>query len=260
MSDFLGLPVNAVEHGARIDLIITIIHVLMVFIFVGWGLFFLYTLVRFRKKKNPKADYTGVKSHRSTYIEIAVVAAEAILLVGFSIPFWAAEVDAFPKPEENPFEVRVVAQQFAWNIHYPGADGIFGRTSPSLVDSVDNPVGLDREDSSGTDDFTSFNLLRVPKGRQVLVHLTSKDVIHSFGVPEFRIKQDVIPGMRIPVQFTPTMTTSELQVASGDEYRNYEIACAQLCGNSHYSMKGIVIVETEEKVEAWLEKKAPKTN
>ena len=253
MVDLLGLPINATSHGDRIDVIILLVHVLMILIFVGWGCFFVYTLFKFRKKKNPTADYAGVKSHKSSYIEFGVVVAEAILLIGFSIPFWAAEVDAFPKPEANPFEVRVVAQQFAWNMHYPGNDGIFGRTSPDLVDEIDNPLGIDPEDANGADDITSFNLLRIPVGRQVLIHLSSKDVIHSLGIPEFRVKQDAIPGMRIPVQFTPTMSTADFRMASGDEYRNFEIACAQLCGNSHYSMRGTVIVETEEEVQTWLD-------
>ena len=258
MADLLGLPVNAVSHGDKIDQIITIMHVIMFVIFVGWSVFFVIALIRFRKKKNPKADYVGVKSHRSTIIEVAIVVAEAVLLIGFSIPFWAAEVDAFPKPETNPFEVRVVAQQFAWYIHYPGADGVFGRTSPDLIDEDDNPLGIDDTDPSGQDDVTSFNLLRIPKGRQVVVHLTSRDVIHSFGVPEFRIKQDAIPGMRIPVQFTPTMSTAEFREVTGDKYRSFEIACAQLCGNSHYTMRGTVIVESEADVQAWLAKKAAK--
>jgi len=256
MVELLGLPINASEHGGKIDQILLFMHIFMVIIFAGWSIFFMFTLYKFRKKKNPTADYTGVKSHVSSYLEIAVVVVEAVLLIGFSIPFWAAEVDAFPKPESNPFEVRVVAQQFAWNVHYPGADGIFGRVSPDLVDEIDNPLGLDPEDANGADDVTAFNLLRVPKGRQVLVHLSSKDVIHSFGLPEFRVKQDAIPGMRIPVQFTPTMTTTEFREATGNEFRNFEIACAQLCGNSHYSMRGTVIVETEEEVQAWLDNKA----
>lgn len=258
MVDLLGLPINASAHGGRIDLLILLLHILMVAIFVGWGIFFSYTLIRFRKKKNPTADYIGSKSHTNSYIEVAVVLAEAVLLVGFSIPFWAAEVDAFPKPEDDPFEVRVIAQQFAWNVHYPGADGIFGRISPDLVDEIDNPLGLDRDDVNAADDIRGFNMLRIPKGRQVLIHLSSKDVIHSFGVPEFRIKQDAIPGMRIPIQFTATMTTDEFKEASGDEDRNFEIACAQLCGATHYSMRGTVRVETEEEVQAWLDEKALK--
>lgn len=256
MVDLLGLPINAAEHGGKIDQILLYLHILMVLIFVGWGAFFLYTLVRFRKKKQPKADYEGVKSHRSSYIEIGVVICEVVLLVGFSIPFWAAEVDAFPEPEANPFEVRVVAQQFAWNVHYPGDDGIFGRSAPHLINEIDNPVGLDRDDPNAADDVVAFNLLRVPVNRQVLVHLSSKDVIHSFALPEFRVKQDAIPGMRIPVQFTPTMTTTELREITDDKYRGFEIACAQLCGNSHFSMRGNLIVESEEEVQAWLDKKA----
>ncbi|MFP6583446.1 MAG: hypothetical protein VCD00_12940 [Candidatus Hydrogenedentota bacterium] len=256
MGDLLGLPVNASVHGERVDQILVYVHILMVLIFVGWGIFFIFTLIRFRKKKHATADHIGMKSHRSTYIEIAIVVVEAILLIGFSIPFWAAEVDAFPKPEADPFEVRVVAQQFAWNVHYPGNDGIFGRTAPELVNEIDNPVGLDRDDPNASDDVVSYNLLRVPVNRQVLIHLSSKDVIHSFALPEFRVKQDAIPGMRIPIQFTPTMTTAEFQDVSGDTSRGFEITCAQLCGNSHFSMRGNLIVESEEEVQAWLDKKA----
>lgn len=256
MVDLLGLPTLASEHGGRIDAILGYMHILMLLIFLGWGILFLYMLYRFRKKKQPQAEYNGLKSHASSYVEIGVVVAEAVLLVGFSIPFWAAEVDAFPEPEDDPYEVRVVAQQFAWNIHYPGKDGIFGRVAPELVDEIDNPLGIDFEDPNAADDITSFNMLRVPKGRQVLVHLTSKDVIHSFALPELRVKHDAIPGMRIPVQFTPTMTTDEFRLATGEEYRNFEIACAQLCGITHYSMKGTLLVKTEEEIAEWIEEES----
>lgn len=256
MTDFLFLPVNASDHGAKIDNMLLYVHIIMVVIFVGWAIFFSYTLWRFRRKKNPKADYAGVKKHTSSYLEVVVVAVEAILLVGFSIPFWAAEVDARPEPQSNPFEVRVVAQQFSWNVHYPGADGVFGRTAPDLVDEVDNPLGLDKNDPHAADDIHSMNMLRLPKGRQALIHLTTKDVIHSFALPEFRVKQDVIPGMSIPVHFTPTMTTKEFQALVGDETREFEIACAQLCGITHYAMRGFLRVDTEENIQAWLAEKS----
>ena len=253
MVELLGLPPLASEHGGRIDDILGYMHILMLLIFLGWGILFVYMLYRFRKKKQPQAQYQGLKSHASSYVEVVVVVAEAILLVGFSIPFWAAEVDAFPQPEDNPFEVRVVAQQFAWNVHYPGKDGVFGRVSADLVDEIDNPLGIDYDDPNAQDDITSFNMLRVPKGRQVLVHLTSKDVIHSFFLPELRVKHDAIPGMRIPVQFTPTMTTDELREITGDGYRSFEIACAQLCGITHYLMKGTLLVKTEAEIQEWFD-------
>src|SRR5690606_22914256 len=154
MADWIGLPLAASAHSGRVDVIILLMHVLMFLIFVGWAAFFTYVLIRFRRKRNPKADHTGAKSHASSYIEVVVALAEAVLLIGFSIPFWMAQVDALPKAEDDPFEVRVVAQQFAWNIHYPGPDGVFGRTDIDLVDDVENPLGVDWDDPNAADDVT----------------------------------------------------------------------------------------------------------
>lgn len=252
MADLLGLPTLASEHGARIDQLIVLVHILMIVLFVGWGCFFVYCLVRFRAKKNPKADGVGVKSHTSTYLEVAVVVVEIVLLVGFSIPFWIAEVDALPLPEENPFEVRIVAQQYAWNVHYPGPDGVFGRTDIDLIDDVENPLGLDRKDPNAQDDVVSLNFLRLPVDRQTLIRLTSRDVIHSFSVPEFRVKQDALPGMSIPVHFTPTLTTQAFREAVDDPARSFEIVCSQLCGLGHYRMRGFVLVDTETAILDWI--------
>ena len=252
MREPLWLPAVASDHAAKIDSIIVLVHIFMAVIFVGWSAFFLYTLFRFRKKRNPKADYSGVKSHASRYFEVAVVAIEIVLLVGFSIPFWIAEVDALPTPEENPFEVRVIAQQYAWHVHYPGSDGLFGRTDIALINDQTNPLGLDPDDPNSADDVYANNQLHLPVDRQALIHLTARDVIHSFGIPEFRIKQDAIPGMSIPVHFKPIKTTRVFREETGLERRNFEIACAQLCGLGHYRMRGIVIVETEEEVSEWL--------
>lgn len=252
MADWLGLPINAAAHGGKIDEILLMMHILMFVIFVGWASFFTYILLRFRRKKNPKASYPGAKSHASSYIEAVIAIVEAVLLVGFSIPFWIAEVAALPKPEENPFVARVVAQQFAWNVHYPGPDGIFGNTDIDFVDDVENPLGIDEDDPNAADDVTSINVLRLPIDRPAIIHLTSRDVIHSFAVPEFRVKQDAIPGMSIPVHFTPTMTTEEFRTIAGDENREFEIVCSQLCGLAHYRMRGSVLVESGESVDAWL--------
>ena len=234
------------------DQIIVLVKVLMALLVVGWGAFLVYCLLRFRKKRNPKADPKGVKSHASRYVEGAVAVVEIVLLAGLAIPFWIAEVDALPSPEDNPFEVRVIAQQFVWNVHYPGPDGIFGRTDIDLVDDVENPVGLDKKDPNAADDVV-HPVLRLPVDRQALIHLTSKDVIHSFAVPEFRVKQDAIPGMSIPVHFTPTMTTAEFREQTGDPARSFEIVCSQLCGLGHFRMKGTVIIDSDEAIQAWIE-------
>jgi len=255
VGNWLGLPLLASEHGGKIDRLLNYLHILMFVVFIGWGIYFAYCLIRFRRKKSPQADPVGVRSHRSSYLEVAVAAIEVLLLVGISIPFWIAEVDALPDPQENAFEVRVVAQQFAWNIHYPGADGVFGRTSPKFLDDETNPVGIDPADPAGADDIQS-KILRLPVDRPALLHLTSKDVIHSFFVPEFRMKHDAIPGMSIPIHFTPTMTTAELREKTRNTARGFEIVCSQLCGIGHYSMSGVVIVEPEAEVQAWLAERA----
>lgn len=251
MGDWLGMPLLASQHGGGIDRLIFYVHVLMAVLFVGWGVYFAYCLVQFRRKKNPRADRVGVRSHNSSYLEAAIAVVEVLLLVGISIPFWIAEVDALPKPEENAFEVRVVAQQFAWNMHYPGPDGKFGRTAIAFLDDETNPAGVDPSDPAGKDDVQS-KILRLPVDRPALLHLTSKDVVHSFAVPEFRVKQDTIPGMSIPMHFTPTLTTAELRETTGDSARSFEIVCSQLCGIGHYSMSGIVIVEPEADVLRWI--------
>jgi heme/copper-type cytochrome/quinol oxidase subunit 2 len=185
------------------------VHWLMLALFVGWGAFFIYSLFRFRASKNPRADYVGVKGHTSTYLEVGVAVFEGILLVGFAVPLWSSVVNAFPA-EKDATVIRVVAEQFAWNAHYAGADGIFGKSDINLI-TADNPLGLDRNDPAGKDDITTINQLNFPVGKPVLVYLTTKDVIHSFGIPLLRVKQDAIPGQNIPLWFKATKTTREIQ-------------------------------------------------
>lgn len=255
----LGLPINVSVHGGEIDEVISLLHWLMLFLFIGWGLFFLYTLYRFSASRNPKADYAGVKSHVSSGLEVAVALIEFVLLIGFALPIWANRVNDVPNKADGAEEIRVVAQQFAWNIHYPGNDGIFGARDVNLVDEESNPIGLDKSDPNAADDFTTINQLHIPVNKQIRIDLSSKDVIHSFFLPEFRVKQDAIPGMSIPLWFEATMTSEdylETLVGSAREGKGFEIACAQLCGLGHYRMQGFLTVHSEEDYTAWLDEQA----
>jgi len=250
-----GLPLNASSHGSAVDEIMVLFHWLMLFLFIGWGLFFIYTLFRFRASKNPKADYTGVKSHFSSGLEVAVAVIEFVILIGFAIPIWATRVNDVPNSATGAEEIRVIAQQFAWNIHYPGPDGIYGSLDINLVDEADNPIGLDRTDPNGVDDFVIINQLHIPVNKPIRIDLSSKDVIHSFFLPEFRVKQDAVPGMSIPLWFEATMTTDEFlktTVGSEREGKGFEIACAQLCGLGHYRMKGYLTVHDQDSYDSWL--------
>ncbi len=251
MTDWLGLPPLATTQGAQVDSLIGWTHLFMLVLFVGWGALFTYMLFRFRKSRHPVAVYTPVKSHALNYVEVGVLVTELVLLFGFSIPLWAMRVDHRP-PESEALVVQVTPEQFAWNIHYAGPDGLFGRTDIKLLDLQSNPLGLDRSDPAGKDDITTLNQLYLPVNKPIIVKLRSKDVIHSFGVPEFRVKQDAIPGLTIPIWFIPNVTTAEMRTRTGNPEFQYEIACAQLCGLGHYRMRGFVTVLSAEEFQKWM--------
>jgi cytochrome c oxidase subunit 2 len=233
------LPVQGSAHAGEIDTIMLLVHVLMFALAFGWGAVFIYTLVRFRRSRQPKADYGGARSRMSTYTEVGIVLAELILLVGFSIPAWATRLQDVPQTADA-IVIRVTGEQFAWNVHYPGRDGAFGRTDLALV-GADNPVGLDPASPAAKDDLTSINELVVPIGRPVVVQLSAKDVIHSFGVPAMRIKQDANPGMMTTAWFTPT------------RLGEFDVACSQLCGLGHYRMRAVLRVVSEDDFARWLD-------
>jgi cytochrome c oxidase subunit 2 len=223
MREFLGLPFDASAQGPLIDRMIILVHWLMIVLFVGWGTYFAYVLIRFRRSRNAQADYHGVRNHASSDLEGIVAVIEAVLLIGFAIPLWSMRVNDAP-PESDATVVRIVAEQFAWNVHYPGPDGVFGRTDISLITS-ENPLGLDRNDPAAKDDIMTINQLNLPVGKPVIIHLSSKDVIHSFNLPLFRVKQDAIPGQSIRVWFTPTATTADVQHSMA---RKFSVASARV--------------------------------
>ncbi len=257
MGKFLGLPEVASAHGGALDSLTGMVHWMMLVLFVGWSLLFVYMLFRFSAKRHPKANYHGLKTNASTYAEVAVALVEAVLLIGFSVPLWSDRVDDFPELSDA-VEVRVVAEQFAWNVHYPGPDGTFGRTDVSLVDAETNPLGIDLGDPAAADDITTINQLHLPVNKPAVLHLSSKDVIHSFTLNRMRVKQDMVPGLETPVWFTPTVTTAEMaeREGAGEDF-NYEISCSQLCGLGHYRMRGFLTIDTQEAFETWLVENAP---
>src|SRR5215472_15372091 len=133
MGKLLGLPPLASQEGAEVDKLIIYVHYLMIALFIGWLGYFAYALFRFHRSRNPKADYLGVRGHASNYIEILVVLAEAFLLLGVAVPMWAKTVK-FPD-EKGATVIQIVAQQFDWNVRYPGKDGVFGKQDMKFVSS-----------------------------------------------------------------------------------------------------------------------------
>jgi len=237
------LPPDVSVHGAKIDQLMSVLHWFMALLFIGWGVFFVYCLIRFRARPGHVAMYTPVKGIATKYIEGFVVVVEILLLFGLSTPVWLAYKNNVPDAAKA-LHIRLVAEQFAWNFQYPGKDGKFGKSDPSLI-SGDNPLGVDPEDPSGKDDLVTVNQLHIPVNRPVIVAVSSKDVIHSFNIPVLRVKQDTIPGQQIPIWFEATQAG------------HFELACAQLCGLAHYRMRADVLIDTPEEFAKWAAENAP---
>ncbi|MBI4369909.1 MAG: hypothetical protein HY547_06745 [Elusimicrobia bacterium] len=238
-----GLPVAASTVAGGIDFGIRIIHVAMFVIFILWAIFFTYLLIRYRRMDGVKADASHGRLIWSLAPDVVVLIFEISLIVLYAIPAWSRIKIKFPTPDES-HNLEIVAEQFGWIIQYPGADAKFGRRSPALV-NASNPMGLDPEDPAAKDDVIGVNELHLPLGKPTLVQLTSKDVIHSFFIPEFRIKQDAVPGMKIPVWFEPTKAGQ------------YELGCAQLCGVGHAIMRADVFVHEAADYDAWMTRQRP---
>jgi cytochrome c oxidase subunit 2 len=232
-------PPSISAHGPALDrqFMITIVVVGIAFaaaqVGLGWMVW------KYRDASNrPAATYT----HGSSRLEVLWTVITAIIFIGLAVmgqSVWASL--RFNAAPAGSYQIEVVAQQFEWNFHYPGKDKIFGRTDPGNIDeSVQNIIGLDNTDPNAVDDQVG-KLLAVPVGRPVELILRSKDVIHSFWVPPLRFKQDLVPGMAIRVHFT------------ANKVGKYELACAELCGQSHYNMKSVMLVLPEDEFRALTE-------
>ena len=226
---WMRLPVEASAHAPQVDAMIVSVHWLIAAIALVFVVFFVVCLVRFNRRAHPRARHRNVSPRFAWILVTAITAVELWQLFVVAIPLWASRVSSIPSGPDTTV-IRVVAQQYSWNIHYPGADGRFGRTSASLISRF-NPLGLDRTDPLAKDDIFTINEFYFPVGKPVLVQLTSKDMIHSFSLPQMRVKQDAIPGMMIPVWFLPTVATPDGET--------WEINCSQLCGLGHYGMRGL---------------------
>jgi cytochrome c oxidase subunit 2 len=230
-------PALASEHGARIDSLFTAVLVVtgIAFVLVQGALGFF--VARYGTNGNERAAYW----HDNPKVEAILLITTAVILtvlVFMGQRVWASIY--FADQPQDATIIQITGEQFFWNFHYPGADGQFGRTDPKLITSTNN-IGIDRTDPVAKDDVVSVGVMHVPVGKPVRVRLRSKDVIHSFFLPNFRVKQDAVPGMGIEVWFTPTKPGQ------------YEIACAELCGLGHYRMKAALTVdESEAKYNEWL--------
>jgi len=201
-------------------------------IFIAVQVLLAWTVTRGRKRL---VASPGNGNRRLELMWLTVTGALFITLSVLGSRGWAK----IPSRSAGEETIEVDAHQFAWNFRYPGPDGRFGHTTIEFIsDAGGNPVGIDPKDPTGKDDIVTASL-RIPAGRNVLLLLHSRDVIHDFFVRELRTKQDIVPGMEIPL---------ELRV---DNPGTYEIACAELCGLGHSQMRSVLIVMPGEEYDRW---------
>jgi cytochrome c oxidase subunit 2 len=221
-----------------LDAVLVDVHWHVLAIFVLWSATFVTALVRFRERTHPTPRAKTAGAFWPALAIAAVITGNAVLLGARALPAWRARMTT-PPSGAALLEVRITSEQFAWNIHYPGPDGRLGRSDASLI-SASNPIGIDRTDPAAADDIGLQNVLMLPLDRPVLIHLTSRDVVHGFTLPEMRVQHDATPGMTTTTWFTPTKAGQ------------WQIVCSQLCGLGHYRMHGAYRVLPQEDWNRWL--------
>lgn len=233
------LPPLASGHGGGIDAMINYQMLTVGSVFVVANLILAYVVWRFSRTARARSgEFPEKVQWRWAIIPVitmSIVAEGGVLVIG--MPVWKQVFTSQASAEALTLEIT--AEQFVWNVRYSGPDGVFGRSDYTQMSQA-NPLGLSDTDSTAADDVLLINELRLPVNRPVRLFLRSKDVIHSFYLPNFRIKQDCVPGMNIEITFTPT------------EVGEFELACTELCGLGHYKMRGVVHVMTEDDYNKWL--------
>jgi cytochrome c oxidase subunit 2 len=233
------LPEAASAEAPLLDSVLVAAHWHMAAVFLVWLAIFVTALIRFRASRHPVARSEGPPLVWAALAIGAVVLGDVALLATRALPAWRARTSPPAATLAPPVEVRVDAEQFAWHVHYPGPDRRFGASAAALVTAA-NPLGIDRTSPHGGDDIGLTNVLVLPLDRIIVVQLTSRDVVHSFTLPEMRVKQDAVPGFVSRTWFTPVKTGS------------WEILCSQLCGLGHYRMRGEYRVVTAEAWMTWI--------
>ncbi len=230
------LPPVITTRGEEVDKIFYFIFWLTGIVFVATQVLLIYYCVRYRARRGQKAVY----SHGNNKFEIIWTTIPTLIF--FGLFFWSNHLwkEFHQAPPADAITIEVTAEQYGFNIRYPGPDGKLGAAS-DLAMTKENPLGCDFEDPASADDFVTLNEMTIPVGKPIHVLMRSRDVIHAFYVPVFRLYQDMVPGRTIDWVWFVTTETG-----------NHELACNQLCGAGHYNMKAKISIVSEEEYNQWL--------
>lgn len=241
---------SASDHGVRIDTMLYITLGITFFVFVLTQVALFWFAYKYQEKEGRKAYFFP---HNNTLELIWTVIPAVVLtvLVGFGLYYWYEITGEAPA---NAQIVEVTGSQFKWEFRYPGADNKLGKKYYKEINPLkNNPLGQVWADPDNRDDIVGSQDVHLVVNKPVKFIITSKDVIHDLGLPHFRMKMDAIPGMPTTMWFTPKFTTRQMREKYGDEF-TYEIACDQICGRSHFTMRGTIVVETQAEYDVFLTK------
>jgi cytochrome c oxidase subunit 2 len=242
--DNYTLPV-ASEHGVTTDALFWWTMVITGIVFIITQVLLFWFPYKYQYSENRKALFYPDNNK----LELIWTVVPAIALTGLVLYGLLVWNDVMKAPDENAEVIEVMGYQFAWKARYPGKDKKLGDYDFRLINSV-NEFGINFKDKASFDDFSPREL-HLPKGRPVEIKIRARDVLHSFFLPHFRVKMDAVPGMPTRFAFTPTKSTEDMRKETGNPDFNYELACTEICGRGHYSMRLIVIVHEPEEYDKW---------
>jgi len=240
-------------QGEKVDQMLFVTLIITGIVFVITQVLLFWFAYKYQEDKNRKVFFFA----HSTKLELIWTAIPAIaltVLVVFGLRNWFFFTG---EPPKNANVIEVTGKQFGWIYRYPGKDRIFGKKYYKNIDPATNAVGIVWDDKYAQDDIQTEQTMYVVKGQPVKLIIGSRDVIHDVGLTHFRLKMDAVPGIPTTMWFTPIYTTKEMREKTGNPNFAYEISCDQMCGNGHYSMKGIIEVVDQEEYDLWMAKQKP---
>ncbi len=243
--DNYQLPI-ASEHGVVTDRLFWITMGVTGAVFVLTHILLFWFSYRYQYNENKRAAYYPDNNK----LEIIWTLVPALVLTVLIVSGWKAWTDITAPAPENAHVVEIMGYQFAWDVRYPGQDNQLGDYDYRLIDAS-NSRGVDFSDKNALDDFPAQKVV-IPKGEPVLFKIRSRDVLHSVFAPHMRLKMDAVPGMPTRFWFVPSKTTAEMREELGDEEFVYEIACTEVCGGGHFSMRKEIEVVEPEAFQKWV--------
>jgi len=245
------LPDAASEHGKKIDQMFNITLILTTIVFIGTHIvLFIFSFIYKHSGERKAYYYPHNNALERIWTIVPALVLTVLVLMGFLT--WRSIFYKIEDPNNKPLSIEITSQQFAWDIRYAGADGVVGTKNYKLITGT-NSLGMDFKDKNNLDDQRADEMV-IPVNRPVRLILTSKDVLHSFYMPHFRVQLNTVPGMTSYFEFTPTITTADMQVKVNDPAFQFLFYCAKICGSGHYNMKKVVRVVSQAEYDAWVVK------